>query len=122
MNEREEFLQYFQSILARMVEKIETMTESQALDGLREVKAARNIYDEELAERIQTMTDTEVPEGPREVRPRETSVAWSWPFSMLLTLRSHLSSTARYGSPPSLLDTIEDALNKRLETLRREGK
>ena len=43
MNEREEFLQNFRPVFIEMVDRFETMTESQVLDGLLKVKVARGI-------------------------------------------------------------------------------
>jgi hypothetical protein len=136
MNEREEFLQYIQSVLAEMVERIETMTESQVLDGLRDIKAARSVYVEELAERFKTMTETEGRNAPREVKAvpnmyRESPDSRNYIqklrsqqdfFNAITKLRSQLSSRPRPGgSPPVLFDSIEDALKRRLETLRTKG-
>ena len=55
MNEREEFLKYFRSAFARLAEQLDTRTESEVLDGLLKVRAARSVYKEELTERIETM-------------------------------------------------------------------
>ncbi len=68
MNEREEFLQNFRPVFIEMVDRFETMTESQVLDGLLKVKVERGIYKEEFTHRIEEMMNAE----PRE-RPR---VAW----------------------------------------------
>jgi len=38
MNEREDFLQHFRPVFIEKVERLETMTEAQVLDGLLEVK------------------------------------------------------------------------------------
>jgi hypothetical protein len=136
MNEREEFLQYFQSVFPRMAERIQTMTESQVLDGLSEVKAARDIYVAELAERFKTMTESQSPGGPHEVKAardffqREQAFrksigkmkSWMAFFNSVEGLRSQQGAGAHAGgSPPALFDTIEEALNQRLETLRRKG-
>lgn len=128
MNEREEFLQYFQSAFTNMVERMETMTESQVLDGLLEVKAARNIYEEEFTERIEAMVHTQAGERPRRaVRTARNTGEELVYLSSIHTflnsvnkLRSRLGPSARSGgSPACLFDSLEDALKKRLETLRK---
>jgi len=136
MNEREEFLKYIQSVFAGMADRIQTMTESQVLHGLREVKTARQIYKDELVERFKSMTDAEGLDTPFRVKAVRRTYSqdadalnlikkWRTDSAFHISvqkLRSRLSSTATGGSPPSLFDTLEDALNQRLETLRREGK
>ena len=102
MNERERF---FQSIFAR-VERIETMSETQVVNGLRAVKAVRDSWGKTLA----FLTACSL-------MPAEDSE------DEINKLRSELSSAA----PPDdstlrLSDYIEDALKKRLETLRKTGK
>jgi hypothetical protein len=128
MNEREEFLQYFQSVFTNMVERMETMTETQVLDGLREVKAARNIYEEEFTERIEAMIQIQVREQPRRVvkaaRNTGEELAYLRSIQAFLNsvnkLRSQFGARARSGgSPASLFASLEDALMKRLETLRK---
>jgi hypothetical protein len=52
MNEREDFLQHFRPVFIEMVERLDTTTETQVLDGLLEVKAARRIWKEEFTKRI----------------------------------------------------------------------
>lgn len=112
MNEREEFLQYFQSVFTKMVERIETMTETQVLDGLQEVKAARNIYDEEFSERIQVMIQSQVQERPRVVKAwRNTSEELAYLRSIqaflnsVNKLRSQLGARARSGGSPLVYST-----------------
>jgi len=137
MNEREEFLQYILPVLAEMVERIETMTESQVLDGLRDVKAARSVYVEELAERFKTITQGEALDASRPMKAAVSMYQGGFDFSIFLNklrsqqdffnaitkLRSQLSSRPRRGgSPPVLFDSIEDALNERLERLRGKSK
>jgi hypothetical protein len=128
MNEREEFLQYFKSVFTNMVERMETMTETQVLDGLREVKAARNIYEEEFAERMEAMIQTEVRERPRRVVKAARNIGEALAylrsiqpfFNSVNKLRSQLGAKARSGgSPRCLFDSLEDALKNRLETLRK---
>src|SRR5262249_35011246 len=76
MNQREEFLRYFQSVFAGMVDRIPAMTETEVLDGLRELQAARNIYHEELVERFKTMTEAEAPGGEVKAAPSTTSLGF----------------------------------------------
>jgi hypothetical protein len=52
MNEREDFLQHFRPVFIETVERLDTMTETQVLDGLLEVKAARRIWKEKSTKRI----------------------------------------------------------------------
>lgn len=128
MNEREEFLQYFQSAFTNMVERMGTMTASQVLEGLREVKAARSIYEEEFTERIEVMLHTQAGEGSRRAikTQRIPGEELTYLRSMqafldsVNELRSQLGPSARSGgSPACLFDSLEDALKKRLETLRK---
>lgn len=49
MDEREQFLQAFQSRFTAYVHRIEKMNETEVLKGLRVMQAARNSYREELA-------------------------------------------------------------------------
>jgi hypothetical protein len=125
MNEREEFLQYFRPVFISMVERLDTMTESQVLDGLLEVRAARNLWKEELAERFEEMIQT----GPGE-RPR---VAWTEgdtreQLAHLVSIQAFFNSVNKLRSrvgpkaPPlgsRSFDLLEDALNERLESLRK---
>jgi hypothetical protein len=101
MNEPEQFL--FQRRFTTYVHRIEKMNETEALNGLRMMKAARNSYREELA------FLNSVSLAPTEETDDETG-----------KLRQQLTSTERAGfSPFALLDYIEDALKERLEALRR---
>jgi hypothetical protein len=102
MNEPERF---FQSIFAR-VERIETMSETQVVNGLRAVKAMRDSRGKTLA----FLTACSL--VPAEDSEDEIN-----------KLRSELSSAAHPDDSASRLsDYIEDALKKRLETLRKTGK
>jgi hypothetical protein len=129
MNERKEFLQYFfRSVFTKMVGQLDTMTETQALDGLRELNAARSIYEEEIAERMK-MIQTQVGEQPGIVNVgRNTAEELAYlsslePFlNSVNSLRSLLGAKARSGGrPPSLFNSLEDALKNRLETLRKKA-
>ena len=125
MNEREEFLQYFRPVFINIVERLDTMTESQVLAGLLEVRAARNVWKEELTERFEEMIQT----GPGE-RPR---VAWAMgdtreQLAHLVSIQAFFNSVNKLRSrvgpkaPPlgsRSFDLLEDALNERLESLRR---
>jgi hypothetical protein len=102
MNERERF---FQSVIARTVERIGVMSEAEVIDELRAVKAMRDSRGETLAfltsiSLVPTDSDDEI-NG----------------------LRSELSSAAQPSDVASLLSNyIEDALKEQLETLRKRGK
>jgi uncharacterized coiled-coil DUF342 family protein len=103
MNEREQFLQRFQSFFTAYVHRVQKMNETQVLNGLRAMKATRNSYREELA------FLNSVSLAPTEDLGDEIN-----------KLRRQLSSRERAGlNPFFLLDYIEDALKDRLETLRR---
>ena len=103
MNERERF---FQSVLTRTIERIATMSEPEVLDELRAVKATRDNYEKTLSFLISSSL------VPAEDAEDEIS-----------KLEAELSSTAHSGdSPLRLSDYIEDALKRRLETLRKQGK
>ena len=127
MNEREEFLQYFRPVFISMVERLDTMTESQVLAGLLEVRAARNVWKEELAERFEEMIQTGPPERPRvawakgDTRELLAHLVSIQPFfNSVNKLRSRVGPKA----PPlgsRSFDLLEDALNERLESLRKRG-
>jgi hypothetical protein len=103
MNERERF---FQSVFTRTVERIATMSETEVVDGLRAVKVTRDNYEKTLS----FLTSSSL--VPAEDAEDEIN-----------KLRAELSSTAHSSdSALRLSDYIEDALKKRLETLRKQGK
>jgi hypothetical protein len=103
MNERERF---FQSVFTRTVERIATMSETEVVDGLRAVKSTRDNYEKTLS----FLTSCSL--VPAEDAEDEIN-----------KLRAELSSTAHSSdSAFRLSDYIEDALKKRLETLRKQGK
>jgi len=103
MNEREQFLQAFLSRFSTYVHRIEKMNETEVLNGLRMMKAARINYREELA------FLNSVSLAPTEDLGDEIS-----------KLRRELTSTERAGfSPFALFDYIEDTLKERLEALRK---
>ena len=124
MNEREEFLQSFRSAFVQMAERLDTMTESQVLEGILQVKAARRIYEKEFAARMEALAQAAPPERPR--------VAWAAP-EMYEALVSFASMQAFFDSAKKLrlqaggkhraratspFDSLEDALHDRLELLR----
>jgi hypothetical protein len=129
MNEREDFLQYFRPVFIEMVERLETMTEAQVLGGLQEVRIARKVWVEEFAQRIEETTQP----GPRE-RPRVGMALGYTPeqlaylastqtyflafLNSLKQLRSRAGARVRSGGT-SPFDSLEDALNERLESLRK---
>ena len=128
MNPREEFLHNFRSVFISMVERLETMTESQVLDGILEVKAARSIYEKEFAERLGTVIHSGPSEGPRRTWatpvPREELASLAAlqelfnSVNRLNELRSRVGAKARpLGTLP--FGALEDALNARLESLRK---
>lgn len=131
MNPREEFLENFRSVFISMVDRLDTMTESQVLDGILEVKAARSIYEKEFAERIATLIQSG--------RSERSRTAWVTPVAReeiasiaslqvlfnsvnkLNELRSRAGAKARpLGTLP--FGALEDALNARLESLRKRPK
>jgi hypothetical protein len=104
MNEREQFLQQAFARIASTVERIQTMTETQVLHQLRAIRALRDSNAQTLAFLNSTSL---VPEDSED---------------QISNLRSKLSSYPRPSGDPFDLDYIEDALNKRLETLRKNSK
>jgi hypothetical protein len=132
MNERTEFLQFFRSEFIKMVDRLESMTETDVLDGLSQVKVARNIYKEEFSERIKAI-QTEPREqhrvagAPRSPRDEFAYLSSIHVFvSSLNKLRAQVGKGARpigrrvYAAHPStVFDSLEVALNERLEALRR---
>jgi hypothetical protein len=122
MNDREKFLRHFKSVFTDIVERLETMTEGQVLDCLLEVKAARNIYKEEFSDRIDAMVQTQPRslvggEGARDVLGFLGSNQVF--FNSVEKLRSQARAKARSGgSSHCFFDSLEDALNDRLEALR----
>lgn len=123
-----------------MVERLEMMTESQVMDGLLEVRAARDVHKEELAERIKEMIQFEPRERPRAARAKGDIrellaylVSAQAFFNSVNKLRSRAGTGARFGGASltfldsaksvkkraSFFDSLEDALNERLEWLRK---
>lgn len=124
MNEREEFLQNFRSAFIKMVERLDTMTESQVLDGILLVKASRNIYKEELSEQVGAMNQARLRERPQVPwATRETREALADPGSMhafsfsVHKLRSRAGAKAPLGTH-NPFNALEAALKERLESLR----
>ena len=124
MNEREEFLQYFRSAFATLVEQLDTMTESQVMDCLLEVKAARNVYKEELAEGIQMMKAKPLQRLPIAWPAQDTKEASVYLgselafFNSVHQLRTRAGANALQGRRHPF-GSLEDALNERLEWLRK---
>lgn len=125
MNGREQFLQFFRSVFIGMVERLETMTETQVLDGLMEVKVARSIYKEEFTERIKEMISAEPRERPRVAwagRVTREELAYLGSIQAFFNSVNKLRSRTRAKAPPlggPWFDLLEDALNERLESLRK---
>jgi hypothetical protein len=106
MNERERFEMGYRQIVARYVERIQTMTENQVVHELRAMKAGRNSADTTLAF-LNSVSLAATEDCQDEINK----------------LRSQISSYPRPSDNPfHLLDFIEDALKKRLETLRKNGR
>ena len=135
MNEREDFLQHFGPVFIEMVERLETMTESQVVDGLLEVKRARGIWKEEFTERIKVLINAEARERPRivlagQATREELISAQRAQLAYLGSIQAFFNSVNKLisrvgekvrplGGLPSAIDSLEDALNERLESLRK---
>jgi hypothetical protein len=124
MNEREEFLQYFRSAFVKLVEQLDTMTESEVLDGLLKVRAARSVYKEYLAEGISTMKARPLQRLPVAWPSQDTNEALVYLGSELAFSNSVNKLRTRAGAkaPPGRrhpFGHLEDALNDRLELLRK---
>ncbi len=106
MNEREDFLQHFRPVFIEMVERLETMTEAEVLDGLLEVKAARNIWKEEFAERIEELINAE-PRG----RPRVPLAGQASREGLISVQRAqldYLSSIQTFFNSANKLNSLEE--------------
>lgn len=68
MSEREEFFHVFRSAFIKMVERLDTMTESQVLEGIQAVKAARDMYKAAPSERFVPIVQAGSRERPRAAR------------------------------------------------------
>jgi hypothetical protein len=135
MNEREDFLQHFRPVFIEMVERLDMMTETQVLDGLLEVKIARTIWKEKFTERIQELIDAEPRARPRVVlagqatreeliSAQRAQLAYLGSLQAFFNSANKLNSRAGaklrpMGALPSAIDSLEDALNERLESLRK---
>jgi hypothetical protein len=102
------------------------MTESQLLDRRLEVRAARNIWKEELAERFEVMIKTEPRERPRVALAKEGTPEQ---FAHLVCIQAFFNSVNKLRSrmgPKELplgsrsFDLLENALKERLKSLRKE--
>ena len=126
MNEREEFLRNFRPVFIKLVERLETMTESQILDGHLEVRAARDVYKAEIAQRIGKMIPAgsrELPQIARRAYTRE-EIAYLVSVQAFLNSLNRLRSRAGAKATPlggfSFFGLLEDALNERLEVLTKK--
>jgi hypothetical protein len=125
MNERAEFLQNFRTVFIRMVDRLESMTEAEVLDGLLQVKAARNMYKEEFFEQVKAIQIE-----PRVRRNALDEFAYLSSIQVFVSsvnkLRSRAAERTRLVdqrvytvSARSVFDSLEVALNERLDALRR---
>ena len=125
MNERAEFLQNFRTVFIRMVDRLESMTEAEVLDGLLQVKAARNMYKEEFFEQVKAIQIE-----PRVRRNALDEFAYLSSVQVFVSsvnkLRSRAAERTRLVdqrvytvSARSVFDSLEVALNERLDALRR---
>lgn len=129
MNEREQFLHQFGSVFTNMVERLDTMTESQVLNGIQEVQAARRIWKEEFAERIGALVEADSTQRPRAALPTSGTREQ---LAHLISIQTIVNSAnklnelrLRAGAKGLPLGTLpfgalEDALNERLEWLRKK--
>lgn len=105
MNERDRFLQSTRSFFAAYLDRIQTMSEPQVMAALRACKGARDSQDETLA------FLKSVSLGPAEDDGDGIN-----------QLRSQLNSPMRsLANPFFVSDHIQEALKKRLETLRKNS-
>ena len=111
------------------------MTETQVLDGLLEVKIARTIWKEKFTERIQELIDAEPRARPRVVLAEQVTrlelisaqraqLAYLGSLQAFFNSANKLNSRAGakvrpMGALPSAIDALEDALNERLQSLRK---
>jgi hypothetical protein len=128
MNEGEEFLQNFRSVFVNMVEQLDTMTESQVLRGILEVKAARRIWKREFTERMGALIQSGSAERPRTALAEQGTHE---EFAHLSSIQAIFNATnklselrLRAGAKALPLGALpfgalEDALNERLESLRK---
>lgn len=124
MDERQEFLKYFRSEFIKMVERLDTMTESQVLDGIAEVRAARTLWKEEVTERVAEVTHSEPQKRPKvagdmphDREQIEYLISIQAFFSSVNKLRMRTGAKAPPLGGPGF-DLLENALNKRLELLK----
>lgn len=105
MNEQDQFRQLTQSFFAAYLERIQGMTETQVLNALRAWESERDSVNQRQA------FLNSVSLAPEDDLADEIS-----------KLRSLLNSKARPGAGPfDLSEYIEDALKKRLDTLRKNN-
>jgi hypothetical protein len=127
MNEREEFLRQFRSDFINMVDRLESMTESQVLNGILEVKAARRVWEREVAERISALVQAGPSARPRGTLPTQGTRE---EFAVLSSMQAVYNATnklnelrMRAGAKVRPVGTLpfaalEDALHDRLASLR----
>lgn len=112
-----------------MVERLDTMTETQVLDGLLEVKAVRSIWKEEFTVRIKELIKAVSRERPQvrsagQATREELAYLGSIQafFESVNKLNSRSGAKVRpLGALPSAIDSLEDAFNERLELLRKRA-
>jgi hypothetical protein len=108
-----------------MVDRLESMTEAEVLDGLLQVKAARNMYKEEFFEQVKAIQIE-----PRVRRNALDEFAYLSSIQVFVSsvnkLRSRAAERTRLVdqrvytvSARSVFDSLEVALNERLDALRR---
>lgn len=105
MNEREQFLRQTSELVTRTVKRIETMTETEVLRALRAIKSRRESDVRMLAflSSVSLQPAEDLGDGIHE-------------------LRSQLNANKRSGEDASDLPSyFEEALQKRLETLRKKS-
>lgn len=106
-----------------MVDRLDTMTESQVVDGISQVRAARQTWNEEITERIGEMIHAEPPERskvavgmPYTREETEFLISFQTFFNSVNKLRLRVGAKVPLGGPG--FDLLEDALNERLKSLR----
>jgi hypothetical protein len=110
------------------------MTETQVLDGLLEVRAARSIWKDEFTDRIKELISAE-PRGRHrgalagQATREELIIAQRAQLAYLGSIQAFFNSVNKLnsrsgakvrplGALPSAIDSLEDALIERLESLR----
>ena len=123
MDEHEENLEYFRSMFVRIVERIDTMTAREAIEGLREVKAARQAYKAEFAARVEALLQSERPQSAWPVRDAVDEFAYlSSLHTFLNSVHAFNEKRAQAGAKTQQLGPVpftdlERALQERLDSL-----